>query len=84
MIQVDLLDRIAYCIGGEWCVHEIICMKCPKCGKDTIEVITYPDMTLHYHSIGNGPQMTVCVAGKGTYRIPSRLEPWFKVQPMAF
>ena len=84
MIQVDLLDRIAYRIGGEWCVHEILCIVCPKCGQTTIEVITYPDMTIYYHTKDDGPKMELCTVGKGTYRIPRRLEPFFEAQPMAF
>ncbi len=84
MIQIELPDRTHYRIGGEWCVHEILSMKCPKCGDDTVEVITYPNMTLYYHSIGNGPKLRTCVVGKGTYRIPKRLEPFFEAQPMAF
>ncbi len=84
MIQADLVDRIEYRIGGEWCVHEIVCIVCPKCGQTTVEIITYHDVTLYYHTIESGPKSTVCTVGKGTYRIPRRLEPWFEAQPMAF
>lgn len=84
MIETDLLDRVEYNIGGDWCVHEILSVPCPKCGAETVEVITYPDMTLYYHNQGSGPKMRVCTVGKGTYRIPKRLEPWFKAQPMNF
>lgn len=84
MIQTDLVDRIEYGIGGEWCVHEILSIKCPKCGRMTIEVITYPEMTLHYHTTGDGDKMTICTVGKGAYRIPARQEPYFEAVPMAF
>ena len=85
MIQVDLLDRTAYCIGGEWCVHEILCIVCPKCGQTTVEIITYPEMTLYYHTYsGGGPKIELCTVGKGTYRVPRRLQPWFEAQPLAF
>lgn len=84
MIQTDLVDRIEYKIDDSRCVHEIICVRCPKCGKDTVETITYQDMTLYYHAKGDGPQLELCVAGKGAYRIPKRLEPFFEAQPMIF
>ena len=84
MIQADLVDRIEYGIDGSWCVHEIICVRCPKCGKDTVETITYPDMTLHYHDLGDGDKLGLCVVGKGAFRISTREEPWFDAMPMSF
>lgn len=84
MIQADLKDRTEYGIDGNWCVHEIISVCCPKCKLDTVETITYPEMTLYYHDLGAGEQLGLCVVGKGAGRIPAKLEPFFEAQPMSF
>lgn len=83
MIEMDLLDRTEYNVGGDWSVRELLCIECPKCGTETVEVITYPDMTLYYHT-DDGPNLTLCTILKGTEQIAIREIPWFKVQPMHF
>ena len=84
MITMDLRDRFEYKIGSDWSVHEVLCIKCPKCGKDTIEVITYQDMTLFYHEAEIGTQLVnSCTIHKGTH-IQPREEPFFEVLPMRF
>lgn len=76
MITIDLLDRTEYKIGDDWSVQEILCIQCPKCGNDTIEVITYADMTLYYHEAEFDRQMVnSCTVYKGGEAIPDYLEP---------
>lgn len=84
MIEMDLVDRIEYCIGGDWSVNELLCIKCPKCGMETVEVITYPDMTLYYHDGGEPNLLTLCTIHKGAEHLTIREIPWFRVQPTAF
>lgn len=68
MIIVDLEDRVEYKISEDWSVRELICVECPKCDKTTVEVITYPDMTLYYHIspheqpiLGSAKDMGLCM-----------------------
>jgi len=84
MIETDLLDRYEYKIGDDWSVREVLCIKCPLCGVETVEIITYPDMTLYYHAAKVGPNLSLCTVLKGAEQIVKRLEPWFEAVPMTF
>lgn len=74
MIQCDLNDRFEYCIGDDWSVHEILCVECPACGRETLEIITYQDLTLYYHPAeGLDQVVTPCTVYRGEERISGAL-----------
>lgn len=76
MITMNLQDRTEYKIGDDWSCHEVLVVQCPKCGRDTIEVITYADMTLYYHEAEfNNQLVNSCTVYKGGEPIPDFLEP---------
>jgi hypothetical protein len=78
MIHMNLQDRNEYKIGDDWSVHEIIVVMCAKCKKDTIEVMTYQDMTLYYHEAGARGKIRSCTVHRGTGKISNRLVPYIE------
>jgi len=85
MVNVDLVDRHEYCIGGDWSVHEIIVMKCPVCGADTVEAITYQDMTLFYHCVEPDTDLlNTCTEDRAEQHITREEMPFFRIVPANF
>lgn len=84
MIEIDKLDRIERSIGGDWSCDEFICVTCPKCGEETDSVMTYPDMTLYWHSLPGTEIVFACTINKGAEPITYDLEPFFEAVPEHF